>query len=136
MNNKRKILELINEAEKNFSDTGKPVLDVEEFVAEYLAKKNVTILPCKPGDTVYAFCDTFGVVLPYIVETVIMGHYGYHFEAICSKDDELLDDIEFDDEDIGKDVFLIAEGAIEKSEKDLENNIKNAEDTLWGELFS
>ena len=73
-------------------------------------------LPCKVGDTVYSFCDTFGVVLPYFVETLNISYYEknlnyYSYEANCTnvEENELLDSIDFDIEDIGKTVFLTKE---------------------------
>lgn len=73
-------------------------------------------LPCKVGDTVYQFCETFGVVLPYFVETLNIGYYDknkvcYQYEANCCNDEEneLLDSIDFEPNDIGKTVFLTKE---------------------------
>lgn len=75
-------------------------------------------LPCKVGDTVYSFCDTFGVVLPYFVETLNISYYKknlnyYTYEANCTnvEENELLDSIDFDVEDIGESVFLTKEEA-------------------------
>ena len=84
-------------------------------------------LPCKVGDTVYSFCDCFGVILPYFVETFNVGYYDkdttvWQYEANCTnnEEDELLDSIDFGIEDIGKTVFLTikeAEKALEEGEK-------------------
>lgn len=51
--NKTRILTLIREAEAQFEGTGKALLDIEDYVAEYLAANGVTPPPCKPGDKVY-----------------------------------------------------------------------------------
>ena len=82
-------------------------------VADYLMSNNVVVLPCKVGDTVYSFSTDFGVVLPYLVGTLNIGYMGksgvyYSYEANCSdpETDELLDEIDFESEDIGKTVFL------------------------------
>ena len=50
---KCKILNLIKEAESNFKRTGKAILDIENYVAEYLVANGVMAPPCKVGDTVY-----------------------------------------------------------------------------------
>ena len=44
---KQSILKLIKEAEEQFSGTGKPVLDIEDYVAEYLAENGVIVPPMK-----------------------------------------------------------------------------------------
>lgn len=63
MMDKERLIELIKNAEKTFSGTGKPILDIEEYVADYLLKKGVVVLPCNVGDTVYKLhynhCCTF-----------------------------------------------------------------------------
>ena len=85
-------------------------------------------LPCKVGDTVYSFCDCFGVILPYFVETFNVSYYDkntttvWQYEANCTnnEEDELLDSIDFEVEDIGKTVFLTreeAERALEEVKK-------------------
>ena len=83
-------------------------------------------LPCKVGDTVYSFCDCFGVILPYFVETFNVSYYDknttvWQYEANCTnnEEDELLDSIDFEVEDIRKTVFLTreeAERALEEGE--------------------
>ena len=50
---KQSILKLIKEAEAQFSGTGKALLDIEDYVAEYLTANSVIVLPCKVGQTVY-----------------------------------------------------------------------------------
>lgn len=115
---RERLVELIKSAEKEFSNTGKPILDIEEYVADYLMSNNVVVLPCKVGDTVYSFSADFGVVLPYLVGTLNIGYMGksgvyYSYEANCHdpETDELLDEIDFESEDIGKTVFLSREKA-------------------------
>ena len=87
-------------------------------IIDSILSNGVIVLPCREGDTVYAFCDTFGVVLPYLVDTLSIGYMGknqsyYGYSAYCHAEetDELLDDIEFDLDDIGKTVFLTEEEA-------------------------
>ena len=94
-------------------DTG----GAEEF-ADYLMSNNVVVLPLKVGDTVHSFSADFGVVLPYLVGTLNIGYMGksgvyYSYEANCHdpETDELLDEIDFESEDIGKTVFLSREEA-------------------------
>lgn len=53
MTDRERLIKLIKQAEKEFSDTGKPFLDIEKFVAEYLLANGVIVPPCKVGDTVY-----------------------------------------------------------------------------------
>lgn len=43
MNEREKLIHLIKQAEKKFSDIGKPVLDIEEYVADYLLQNGVSV---------------------------------------------------------------------------------------------
>ena len=103
--------------------------DCDSVVCERFKDKSKFVeLPCKVGDTVYFFCDTFGVVLPYFVETLNISYYEknlnyYSYEANCTnvEENELLDSIDFDIEDIGESVFLTKEEA-EKALKERNNN--------------
>ena len=106
-----------------------PIIGMSVEKCEYFKDKSKLIeLPCKVGDTVYSFCDTFGVVLPYFVETLNISYYEknlnyYTYEANCTnaEENELLDSIDFDIEDIGESVFLTKEEA-EKALKERNNN--------------
>ena len=49
---KERLLHLIKEAEKAFPKD-KPILDIEEFVADFLLANGVTVSSCNVGDTVY-----------------------------------------------------------------------------------
>ena len=51
--NKQRILKLIKEAEEQFAGTGKTLLDIEDYVAEYLTANGAFVPPCKVGDVVY-----------------------------------------------------------------------------------
>jgi hypothetical protein len=50
---KQSILKLIKEAESVFAGTGKALLDIEDYVAEYLTANGVIVPPCKVGDVVF-----------------------------------------------------------------------------------
>ena len=87
-------------------------------IAEYLLANGVIVPPVNVGDTVYAFCYDFGVILPYFVENLSIGfmdknQYYWTYEANSHTDemDELLDEIDFDLDDFGKTVFLTKEEA-------------------------
>lgn len=80
-------------------------------------KDRIIIPPVKPGDTVYAYCEYFGV-LQYLVGNFHIGYMGkeedyLHWEAAAyaTETDELLDEMDFDLDDIGKSVFLTPEVA-------------------------
>lgn len=92
--------------------------DIMEMIADYLLANNVVVLPCNVGDTVYAFSGDFGVILPYLVGSLNIGYMGksgtyWNYEANCHdpETDELLDEIDFEIDDIGKTVFLSREEA-------------------------
>jgi hypothetical protein len=117
MEQKKRLVELLKKADESASN--KMITDYEDAIkdnADYLIANNVVVLPCKVGDTVYSFSTDFGVVLPYLVGTINIGYMGksgvyYSYEANCHdpETDELLDEIDFDSEDIGKTVFLSRE---------------------------
>lgn len=101
-----------------------------EDLADHLIENGVIVPPCKVGDTVYSFCETFGVVLPYFVESLHIAYYDensevYQYEANCTNDecDELLDSIDFEIDDIGKTVFLTKEQAEQKLKEMRGNNV-------------
>jgi len=96
-----------------------PHLDADpaEVVADYLLDNGIIVPLCKIGDTVYAFEECFGVVLPFLVEQIIIT-YGekeplvqYCGNCHDNENDELLADIDFEPEDIGATVFLTKEEA-------------------------
>lgn len=79
-----------------------------EFAAQHLLANSVLLLPCKVGDTVYAYSEDFFTILPYFVENVNVGYIDESrnyivYEANCHADetDELLDEIDFDFDDFG-----------------------------------
>lgn len=85
-------------------------------MAEDMIANGVIVPPVKPGDTVYAYCEYFGV-LQYLVGNFHIGYMGkedyLHWEAAAyaTETDELLDEMDFDLDDIGKTVFLTREEA-------------------------
>ena len=94
----------------------------------YKEKDKVIDLPCKVGDTVYYFSQDYDTILPYFVENLNIAYLGekdenyvYTFEANCTRENELLDSIDFEPDDIGKTIFLTKEEA-EKALKELKEN--------------
>ena len=75
-------------------------------------------LPCKVGDTVYAYCSEFGII-PYVVDCIVINE---HITFQCSSysgpigdcPSECLDEIEPDITDFGKTVFLTQAEAEQK----------------------
>ena len=47
---KQSILKLIREAEEQFAGTGKALLDIEDYVAEYLTANGVIVPPCEEDE--------------------------------------------------------------------------------------
>lgn len=106
---KKRLIELI----KNM-----PGEQTAEELADYLLANGVLVPPCKVGDTVYAYSEDFLTILPYFVENMNVGYMDESrnyivFEANCHADetDELLDEIDFCFDDIGKTVFFTREEA-------------------------
>ena len=100
-----------------------------ERTVDYLLANGVIVPPVSVGQTVYNFCDVFGGFLPYVIQDFKVGFMGkyrpnyWYWEATSHaiETDELLDEIEFDLDDIGKTVFLTKEEAEEKL-KELNDN--------------
>lgn len=89
-----------------------------ERVVDHLLANGVIAPPVKIRDTVYYYCDEFHCVLPYFVESFHIDYLDkerdyWHWEANSHDEetDELLDEIDFDLDDIGKTVFLTKEQA-------------------------
>lgn len=92
--------------------------DAHEQLADYLIQSGVIAPPVFVGQTVYHFCPDLGGVFPYFVENLNIGFMDkernyWTYEANCHDEetDELLDEIDFDLDDIGKTVFLTREAA-------------------------
>ena len=105
---KKSILRLIKEAESTFASTGKSLLDIEDYVAEYLAAKGVIAPICKVGDKVF-IPDRFGRIEAEI-ESIEITQRGLIYEWVKYDrgvdETEVWDDGSFVDSDIGKTVFL------------------------------
>ena len=89
---KQSILKLIKEAEAQFSGTGKALLDIEDYVAEYLAANGVIVPPCKVGDKVYRIDSFNNSVWEFEVDRLVrvalwmeLGHIGKY--VFLSKED-------------------------------------------------
>lgn len=124
INNKARILTLIREAEDQFAGTGKALLDIEDYVAEYLTANGVIVPPCKVGDVVYRIVKLLvgetTIVKGEVFEiTVTNEHwsgikYRFYFHAKDDKDDEFVRryySLWCDFTDFGKTVFLSREEA-------------------------
>lgn len=98
----------------------------QEALADHLIAEGVIVPPCKVGQTVYHFSRDLGAVFPYFVENLNISSMGknetyWSYEANFHDEetDELIDEIDFDLDDIGKTVFLTreeAERALERRE--------------------
>ena len=65
------------------------------------------VLPCKVGDVVWAYDDVFNQIAPHQVDMVeLYGHKGMSFCSNWRKGGELMADLDFNAEDIGKTAFL------------------------------
>mgnify|MGYP004459423213 CR=1 FL=1 len=71
----------------------------------------LVVLPCKVGDTVWMYEEAFGIVLPYTIDLISFVGKGCGYSANCNHNGELIDSIDFEDDDIGKTVFLTREEA-------------------------
>ena len=106
-----KLIALIKEAEKDFSDTGKPVLDIEEHIADHLLANNVIVIHCKVGDTVYQTDGIRIYELDVFDVSLNLKNYKPYYET---------ESIDFDYSAIGKSIFLTREEA-EKALEALED---------------
>lgn len=93
---------------------GRPI----EQIADHLLANGVIVPPCKVGQTVYHFSRDLGAVFPYFVENLDISSMGknetyWSYEANFHDEetDELIDEIDFDLDDIGKTVFLTRDEA-------------------------
>lgn len=124
MNERERLIELLKSCSHYICEQD----DLIERIADHLLANGVIVPPCKVGDTVYAYCEVFGVVLPYFVENLRIGFLDkgreyWVYEANCQVEEthELLDEMDFDLDDLGKTVFLTREDA-EKALKGGANN--------------
>jgi uncharacterized protein YuzE len=118
---RNRLIELLKKADKNASD--KLITDYEDAIqdnADYLIANGVIAPPCNVGDVVYAYCEYFGI-LKYLVSKFSVSYMGkendyLYWEAVAyaPDTDELLDEMEFDIDEIGKYVFFTYEEAEQK----------------------
>lgn len=116
---RERLVELIKTAEKEFSNTGKPILDIEKYVADYLIANNVVVLPLKVGDRIYRL----DVLNDKIIDWTIARIDIYEDEVVYCDDCFNV----FTDEEFGvrEGVFLTleeAEKALNEREKANENH--------------
>ena len=100
---------------------GKAISEITEFnglqidrlreLAEADKDGRVVVLPCKEGDTVWMYGEDFGTVLPYTIDLISFVGKGCGYSANYNHNGELIDGIDFEDDDIGKTVFLTREEA-------------------------
>lgn len=121
-----RLIALIKEAEQKFSSTGKPVLEIEEYVADHLLEKGFIFQPFKVGEAFWElFINVYQDMRPteyfikeYKVDLIYTHKYGI---TICGNraSDGIMNRFEF--EELGKTLFLTrdeAERALaERSEK-------------------
>ena len=75
-------------------------------------------LPCKVGDTVYAYCSEFGII-PYVVDCIVINEHitfqcSSYSDPIGDCPSECLDEIEPDITDFGKTAFITQAEAEQK----------------------
>ena len=99
-----RLIELIKNAEKAFPKD-KPVLDIEEFVADHLLANGVIVPPCKVGDKVYSIVEGINFVLVGEVYEYVVGREHFVFRSTRKGYFTLA----FTEIDIGKTVFLTKE---------------------------
>ena len=108
MTDRERLIDLMIDAKRTEPETG----SFTEYLADYLLKQGVIVLPCKVGDKVYRSSDCLGVV-----QFVIISFNIYESEMFFTDDSENIIYLS----DIGKTVFLTREEA-EKALKERENN--------------
>ena len=122
-----RLIALIKEAEQKFSSTGKPVLDIEEYVADYLLEKGFIFQPFKVGEAFWAlFMNIYQDMRPteyfikeYKVDLIYTHKYGI---TICGNrvSDGIMNRFEF--AELGKTLFLTrAEAERAMAERSNEN---------------
>ena len=86
---------------------------------DYFKDRNRFVeLPCRVGDVVYSYCEELYRILPYFIEQIIISYDSdspnneyITFNGISSNSSELLAEIDFTVDEIGKTVFLTREEA-------------------------
>ena len=105
-----------------------PNLCSEEYICVHFKDRNRFVeLPCRVGDVVYSYCEDLFRILPYFIEQIIISYDSdspnneyVTFNGISSNASELLADMDFTIDEIGKTVFLTREEA-ERALKESEN---------------
>ena len=108
MTDRERLIDLMIDAKRTEPETG----SFTEYLADYLLKQGVIVLPCKVGDKVYRSSDCLGVV-----QFVIISFNIYESEMFFTDDSENIIYLS----DIGKTVFLTREEA-ERALKECKDN--------------
>lgn len=89
---------------------------VETICGNFKDKSKYIELPCKVGNMVYAYCSAVNQIVGYSVEDVHIDNEKtrYFATAFDVYFNEFLDDMEFDEDEIGKTVFLTKSEAEQK----------------------
>ena len=99
----------------DYSSEYLPLIDAANKLKEYEDAEEsglIVRLPCKVGDTVYSYSKEFDAVLAYFVGQIVISYDTdnknglWIYNANCDETGELLDSIDFYEEDLGKTVFL------------------------------
>ena len=69
------------------------------------------VLPCKVGDTVWAYSEFGNQVVPYTVELIVISDLTIQFDCNWYSYSECMEDTEFELSDFGKIVFPTSEEA-------------------------
>lgn len=89
-----------------------PLTDEDvDRLADYILDDGWMRPTVQMGQTVYSYCEEFCRVFEYRVENIHLSEETAQYEAFCYIGMELADVIDFDDDDIGKTVFISREEA-------------------------
>ena len=118
MTQSERLKELLISADKYSETICTDYNEAQAVCADYLIGEGVLAPLVFVGQMVYYYCSELGGVFPYFVENLNIGYMDkernyWTYEANCHDEetDELLDEIDFDYDDIGKTVFLTREEA-------------------------
>lgn len=100
--------------------------DNSEKCSFFADKSQYIKLPCKVGDAVYAIDSYYGLI-KCIVNDIRVGmdnlYYTlFYYEQSVDCPDELIDTFDYDNDDLGKTVFLTKSEAKEAMKEGKENN--------------
>lgn len=105
------------------SDTLKGLIKIKKSICSFEKDKSrIVELPCNVGDTVYEFYKPVNQIIPYEIEDIHIDkeQTRYFATAFDIYYNEYLDEIDFNEDEIGKTVFLTKEEA----EKALKEKLK------------